>query len=281
MTPDFDRVGALVRARDKDRYLAALFAPQDARPGLYALYAYHLELARVREAVSDPLPGEIRLQWWRDTLTAGKAAGAGHPVADALRATIERYRLPVAPLVAMSEAWILDLYDDPMPTLNDLEGFAGETRGALIRLASIVLAGGDDPDSATAAGHAGVAQTIAAVLAVLPRHAARGQVYLPTDVLARHGACPEDLLAGRATPALLSAIAEFREHAVFHLECALALLADVRPEARPAFLPALLAEGTLAAVGRRGYDPFRGDIVPSQLRRQFRLWRMARWLRRL
>lgn len=270
-----------MRAHDKDRYLAALFAPEAARPALFALYAYHLELARVREAVSDPLPGEIRLQWWRDTLSAGEDAAAGHPVADALRAVIARYRLPVEPLVAMSEAWIFDLYEDPMPTLNDLEGFAGETRGALIRLASIVLAGGEDPGSAAAAGHAGVAQTIAAVIAVLPRHAARGQIYLPADVLARHGACADDILAGRATPALRAAIAELTEHAAFHLERTAGHLANVRPQARAAFLPAFLAKGTLAATGRRDYDPFRTDVVPSQLWRQYWLWRTARCLRRL
>src|ERR671926_643162 len=87
----------LVRDADKDRFLAALFAPEPARRGLLALYAFNVEVSRVRDRVSEPLPGEIRLQWWRDAISAreggldgghpgrGAAAdAAAHPVAAAL-----------------------------------------------------------------------------------------------------------------------------------------------------------------------------------------------------
>src|SRR5579871_5951216 len=53
---------ALVREGDRDRWLASLFAPAAARRHLYALYAFSFEIARVREIVSDPLPGEVRYQ---------------------------------------------------------------------------------------------------------------------------------------------------------------------------------------------------------------------------
>ena len=70
---------AQVRAGDRDRFLAALFAPAQHRAGLFALYAFNLEIARVREAARTPMAGEIRLQWWSDVL-AGKARGAPRPV---------------------------------------------------------------------------------------------------------------------------------------------------------------------------------------------------------
>src|SRR5215207_11715913 len=90
---------ALVRAADPDRYFAALFAPADKRPHLFALYAFSLEIARVREAVSDPMLGDIRLQWWRDALQ-GEARGdvRANPVAAALDETVVRFRLPRAAL---------------------------------------------------------------------------------------------------------------------------------------------------------------------------------------
>ena len=281
MTPAFQHAADLVSEGDKDRFLATLFAPAEARPGLLALYAYHLELARVRDTVREPLPGEIRLQWWRDALN-GTAAGeaTGNPIADALLETISCYNLPVEPLVAMSEAWIFDLYDDPMPSLNDLEGYAGETRGALVQLAAIVLADGADPNSAAAAGHAGAAQTIAAVLASLPLHAARNQLYLPADVLKRHAVDAADVLARRDTPALRSAIGEMREHASHHLEKMEQLLLEAAPAARVAFLPAFLATRTLRATQSRRYRPFETDILPAQWLRQLDLWRAARRLRR-
>src|SRR5229473_1633803 len=80
---------ARVRAADKDRYLAGLFAPAAARRHLFALYAFGCEIARVREAAREPLPGEIRLQWWRDAL-GGEARGEvlANPVAAALINTV-------------------------------------------------------------------------------------------------------------------------------------------------------------------------------------------------
>jgi 15-cis-phytoene synthase len=58
----------LVREQDPDRYFATLFAPAERRPGLFALYAFNIEIAKIREAVSEPIPGEIRLSWWREML---------------------------------------------------------------------------------------------------------------------------------------------------------------------------------------------------------------------
>ena len=57
-----------VREYDYHRYFAATFAPGDVRRGLIALYAFNLEIASVRERVSEAILGQMRLQWWRDTI---------------------------------------------------------------------------------------------------------------------------------------------------------------------------------------------------------------------
>src|SRR5215213_4875844 len=163
---------SLVRESDPDRYFAALFAPAEKRPHLYALYAFNLEIARVREAVSDPMLGDIRLQWWRDALQ-GEARGdvRANPVAAALDETIVRFRLPRASLVDLIDARVFDLYEDPMPGLNDLEGYCGETSSSLIQLAGIVLSDGAESATADAAGHAGVAYAMTGLLRAFPWHA--------------------------------------------------------------------------------------------------------------
>ena len=96
--PDaFDHCEALVRAADKDRFLATLFAPARYRRPLFALYAFNVEVARVRELAREPMPGEIRLQWWRDVFSAaGSSEFKANPVAAALTDTITRYHLPLA-----------------------------------------------------------------------------------------------------------------------------------------------------------------------------------------
>src|ERR1700721_1302405 len=84
-----------VRRYDRDRFLATLFAPASLRPDLWALLAFNLETARVREVVSQPILGQIRLQWWRDAIEEiydGKPARR-HEVATPLAETIKRHGL--------------------------------------------------------------------------------------------------------------------------------------------------------------------------------------------
>src|SRR5882757_5589474 len=124
MADSFDHCEDLVRAGDKNRFLATLFAPQKYRRALFALYAFNLEVARVRALAREPMPGEIRLQWWRDVFSA---AGGGdvraNPVAAALSDTIVRHRLPLSVFTDLIEARAFDLYDDPMATLDELDAY--------------------------------------------------------------------------------------------------------------------------------------------------------------
>lgn len=268
---------ALVREQDQDRYIAGLYAPEDRRAALYALYAFSLEIARVRALVSEPLPGEVRLQWWRDVLE-GQAGGEtqAHPVAAALLDTIRRYRLPVAPLTALIDARIFDLYDDPMPSLRDLEGYAGETVSALMRLACIILAGGRDPGGATACGHAGVAYALTGLMRAFPWHAAEGQVYLPADILARNGVTRDDIVRGRGGPGVLYTLKELREIARGHLKKLTSLSETIPSGLKPAFLPVALVEPYLKRMEVGGYDPYRTIITLPAWRRQWVLWRASR-----
>ena len=273
----FAHCEALVRMWDPDRFFAALFAPPGKRPHLMSLGAYNLEVARVRELVSEPMPGEIRLQWWRDVLQ-GRAHGdaAGHPVAAALEDTITRFALPRPALIGLVDARVFDLYDDPMPSIGDLEGYCGETSSALVRLATLVLADGADPGGAEAAGHAGVAYAIAGLLRAFPWHARRGQVYLPQDVLARHGVTREDIVDGRGGPGLAAALADMRALARHHHERAQARRSTIVPALAPAFLPVALVPAYLAAMERRDYDPLRTVVDIPRWRRLWIMWRAAR-----
>jgi phytoene synthase len=266
-----------VRAHDRDRFLADLFAPEAKRRYLFALHAFNLEITRVHEAVREPMPGEIRLQWWRDVLT-GEARGevAGHPVAAALLETIGLHDLPRAAFDNLIAAHIFDLYHDPMPSLTDLEGYAGETASALIQLAAMILAGGRDPGTADAAGHAGVAQALAGLMRALPYHARRQQLFMPADLMQKHGVSADDIFAGRTTPELLRMLADLRATARRHLGAAREALSGAESDVLPAFLPVALVEPVLALMDRADYDPFRSVIDPPQWKRQWWLWRAAR-----
>ncbi len=268
---------ALVREGDPDRYLATLFAPAPARPHLYALYAFSLTVARVRDAATNPMAGEIRLQWWRDALQ-GEARGdvRANPVAAALEEAIKANRLSRQPLVDLIDARVFDLYEDPMPRVNDLEGYCGETASALFRIASLIIGWGAEPGGAAAAGHAGVAYGITGLLRALPWHARAGQVYLPADILGRYGVTREDIVTGRGGPGLRGACADLRDLARRHLAAYEAGRATIAPAARTAFLPVALVEPYLAAMDRTSYDPLNTSTDIHRWRRVWRLWRASR-----
>jgi 15-cis-phytoene synthase len=263
----------IVRTGDPDRYLSDLFAPAPMRPHLFALHAFAAEVAAIRGKVSDPGLGEIRLKWWESAL---RGDHAGSPVAAALAETIAQFGLPIAAFDNLLRARVFDLYDDPMPSLNDLEGYAGETDAALMQLAALILAGGKDPGTAELAGNAGVAYGIMGLMRSLPVHAAKGQSYLPADLLAKHGASPADVAAGSATPAVRAALDEILATVRRRLEDARSLAKRLEPALLPAFLPAAMVEAYLRRMERAGFDPLRDAAEVSPLTRQWILWRAAR-----
>ncbi|MBA4788681.1 MAG: squalene/phytoene synthase family protein [Rhizobiales bacterium] len=266
----------VIRAHDRDRFLASLFAPPAVRRHLSALYAFNLEVARVREVVREPLPGEMRLQWWRDLIEGlGRGEVSGHPVASALMDTLAATDLPRPALLNLLEARTFDLYDDPMPSLNDLEGYAGETASVLIQLSAGLLLGRQDAGLATASGHAGVAVAVTGLMRALPITAARGQCFLPLDLLNAYGGTREDVVGRKATAGVRETLASLRRRVRHHLGEAQAALAGAPREALPAFLPLALVPGDLQDLARAP-DPFAAVVGAPPLVRQWRLWRAAR-----
>jgi 15-cis-phytoene synthase len=270
MQEAFTYCAELVRAADRDRFLAALFAPMEHRPALQALYAFNIEVARVREAAREPMPGEIRLQWWSDVLSGERAGEAqANPVAAALLATIERHRLPAGRLTALIEARRFDLYDEPMPTLADLEAYASDTSSALFSLAARILGA----DAEAAAGPAGIAYAMTGLVRAFPLHAARHQIYVPVELLDRHHVRIEDILAGRASANLNAALAALRDLARERLRAARGPMMTLPPAILPAFLPAALVRPSLDRLDR--CDAF-APVELSLWRRQWLIWRRAR-----
>jgi phytoene synthase len=274
MQDAFAYCAELVRTADRDRFLSSLFAPVQHRAALHALYAFNVEVARVREVAREPLPGEIRLQWWSEVLCGERVGEASaNPVASALLTVIERYRLESTRLTALIDARCFDLYDDPMARLADLEAYARKTSSALLALAAQILAGGEGEVVEPVANPAGIASAIASLVRAFPLHASRRQLYVPLEVLERHGVEPQDIFAGKSSKSLRAAFAELQDVARRHLLAAHQQIATLPDAALPAFLPVALVRPALDRLARR--DPF----APAELspwRRQWLIWRAAR-----
>jgi 15-cis-phytoene synthase len=267
----------VVRLNDRDRYLAGLFAPEKKRADLFALYAFNAEIARIRASVSEAHLGEIRLQWWLDTIDAIYHGDTQqHPVAIALARAIANADLPKHAFQALLKAHIFDFYSDTMPTIVDVEGYLGETSAALIQLASLILAGHDGLENAEVAGLAGVAYGMAELLCALPQHQRLLQCFIPADFLSRRDLTATTLYDSAHSVAASLVIAEMREKARERLLQARKMAWTIKEAAQPAFLHVALTQPYLEKIAKRGVAVLRLGGNISQIRKQWVLWQAAK-----
>ena len=269
MTPSLSHVGVLARAADYDRYLSAVFAPAARREALFALIAFNHEIARIPEAVSEPMLGRIRLQWWREVLDAVYAGEPTrrHEVALPLADAIRDRGLERAPFDALLEAREADLESEGPADLAALERYAAATGGSLTEL--MVRACGADSGLALEAGRqVGTAWALIGTLRAAPHAAARGRVTLPADLLSKAGIATDDLRAGRG----FERFADIAEPVAGH---ATALLATARQGRRAVprhglgvLLVARLADLYLARLRRAAWDPRDPRVACGPLRKQ-------------
>ena len=262
---------AQVRDYDYQRYFAAAFAPLDARRALYALYAFNLEIASTRERVSETLIGEMRLQWWRDTLD-GIYAGAvrRHAIAEELARAIGRYGLDRPLFDTMIDARSFDLDDAPPEDMPALERYADATAGGLAALAGAVC-GSDD----ARLRQAGLAWGLAGILRAAAFHASIGKVFVPRDALRRAGVTPDGFRRGAGAGIAAAAVAPVAARAAALLEKFAADFRDLPRPARPATAYVAVAQRYLQRLERAGNDVFAGGLEPGRLGAQWPILRAA------
>lgn len=260
-----------VRRVDHDRYLCALFAPAARRLDLLALIAFNHEIARVRETVSEPMLGRIRLQWWREAID-GLYGGVArrHELAVPLGRAIERHGLSRVYIDALIDGRERDLDDAPFEDMAALEAYATATATPLGALFAEVLGGDTTAIEGARAAH--VAFALVGLMRAVPFHAAHGRVHLPLDRLRAHGIGVAEILAGRFSAPLGATIAEVLARAEEPLMVTRAASSQVPRPVRAAFLPAKLAAIYCARLAGVGHDPYAPSLAPGPLRKQFALW---------
>ncbi|MBI3451588.1 MAG: squalene/phytoene synthase family protein [Rhodospirillales bacterium] len=245
-----------VRRFDRERYLTTLFAPEPLRAHLLALYAFNLEIAKIRETVSEPLLGHIRLQWWRDALADIHIDPIRpHPVVIALAAAARQQNLSPEPFAALLVGRERDLAGVPPANLSALEDYAEATSASVVRLALEIL-GARDAAVIEIGRHIGIAWALTGLLRAVPFHASQRRIYLPADLLDSAGVDTEALFAGQAHGKLGPVVREVAASARNHLAAARRNRAHTPRAALPAFLPARLADVYLRRLARSQFDPF-------------------------
>lgn len=266
-----------VRRLDHDAYLMCLFAPAAHREALFSLFAFNVEVAKTAEVVTQPMLGQIRLQWWRETiddLAAGRPAR--HDAVAPLARPLAEGRLSRALFERVIDARERDL-DPALPaSLDALEAYAEATSGSVVQL-MLELLGAQGAAAQGVGKHVGIARALVGLLRAVPFHARQGRVYLPQDLLNQYGLRRDDVLRLRPSEPLNRTVAAVAQAAERHLTAARAENRRVPPGARVALLPAAVARRDLATLARAGYNPLDGRV---QQPRPDLVWRLG-WTRLL
>jgi 15-cis-phytoene synthase len=178
LADDFNACAEILRKGDPDRFLATMAAPLRARPALFAIFAFNVEVARAPWVSVEPTINEMRLQWWQDVL-AQIAAGTPvrrHEVATPLAAVLDRDGAGVLGRLVTARKW--DIYAEPFADTGELGRYIQDTSGGLMWVAARALGAQGGEDAVRDIGYAaGLANWFLAV----PDLIARGRAPLPDE----------------------------------------------------------------------------------------------------
>lgn len=256
---------------DNDRFLCAAYAPPAEREGLLALYAFNLEIAQIREHVREPMLGQVRLQWWRETLDRiGDGEEPSHPVAAALAAAMRRFSLDRAPLDRYLDGRARDLEDAAPADLAALEDYVDATAASLSAVALRVV-GVDEAAAKTAMRHVAIAWALIGLMRAVPFHARARRIYLPAALNREAGLDAWALFETGETAGVTEVVRQVIDAAEDHLRQARHYRQSIPRAALPVMLIATLADHYLTRLRQSGNNPFGLSVRGRSRRAMIRL----------
>ena len=162
--------------------------PPDRRRAMYAVYAFCRIIDDIADEPGDLSERQAQLDGWREEIARLYAdKEPSQPIARALAPAVQRYRLPRAEFEALIDGMETDLQGrNVAPSLEELELYCRRVAGA-VGLLSMRCFGADQPEADAAAIALGEAMQFTNILRDLGEDAADGRLYLPRELLDRHG----------------------------------------------------------------------------------------------
>jgi phytoene synthase len=191
------------------------------RLAMYAIYAFCRDVDDIVDEPGTDDEKSLRLALWEEDIRALYHGGQpSQPLAAALRPAILSYTLPMADFLAVIDGCRMDLGPGQVrPTLLALDLYCDRVAAAVGRL-SVRVFGDFVPDCIELANHQGRALQLTNILRDVVVDAKIGRLYLPDELLCRHGIVSLEIDEVLAHPALASVCAELAEIAGQHFDLA-------------------------------------------------------------
>jgi len=281
--------------------VCGLLMPSRARKSFFAVRAYNVELASVKDAseqrrasgeTGSSLGLRMRMQWWRDALgqlyddvpaesepspqgfLAHSAEACWHnPVVRALYVAIEEKELTRRFLERLLDAREADLDIQQMATMEDAKQYAEDTWSSLLYL-SLECAGVRDDSADTVASHAGIGTGLTTSLRSTIHRAAYGEMSIPADLFPKP--IPSNYMMRRMDPEfpvdpeneeiMRNAAQHMAYEASVELSKAQEMQADVPKAGKACLLPAIPAMNYLSRLKEAEFDLWDPKLNAEQSR---------------
>ena len=213
---------SLTEARAYTRWLAtrhyenfhvvSFLLPRRLHQDFYNVYAYCRWADDLGDEIGQKAESLRLLEWWRRELDAMYGGETTHPVFVALRPTVERYRIPREPFADLIRAFVQDQTVTRYASFEELFGYCRYSANPVGRLV-LYLCGYSDEARQGLSDATCTALQLANFWQDVTVDLLKDRVYIPLDVMSRHGYTVAELFERRFTPAFGEVMREIVERA--------------------------------------------------------------------
>jgi 15-cis-phytoene synthase len=275
-------VSRVARQSRSNFLYAFLLLPRAQRAAIYAVYAFCRMVDDAADTGGDREGRRAELQRWRGELGRVFEGVPEGPVAQRLQAAVRTFPIPRQALEDILSGVEMDLEPARYETFEALRSYCYRVASA-VGLCCIEIFGYSDPRARQFAVDLGIALQLTNILRDVGADARMGRVYLPQEDLRRFGVSPEDLAAGRYTPAFVELMTwEARRAEESYARAWAALPAADRRRLFAAEIMGRTYWALLRAIEARRFQVFDERVtLPARRRLGIALacWARARWSR--
>ena len=257
----------VVRRSGTSFWWAMCVLPRERRQAMYAIYAFCREVDDVVDQPGDARDKRRQLDAWRQEIDALYCGVPSRPTTRALRRPVSRFALPKQEFMTIIDGMAADAVDElRIPNMDGLLSYCRKVAGAVGMLA-IQVFGVNDESARKVPVALGNALQLTNILRDIGEDAARNRLYLPEDLLARHGVPKVGLDDILGNPGFSAACQELATHARGWFAETDRLLAIVgRRRMRPAVMMMEVYRNTLDRLERDAWHTGTPVVLPRALK---------------
>src|SRR5438477_8242743 len=188
-------------------HVVSFLLPKRLHQDFYNVYAYCRWADDLGDEMGDTAESLRLLAWWRTELDAMYAGNATHPVFAALMPTVAQYAIPRQPFADLLDAFVQDQTVTRYRDWDELFGYCRNSANPVGRLV-LYLCGYRDERRQRLSDATCTALQLANFWQDVTVDLLKNRVYIPLDLMERHGYTLEELFAHRFTPAFREVMRE-------------------------------------------------------------------------